>query len=310
MRVTIAICTWNRADLLGQTLEQMTRLRVPLDVELEVLVVNNNSTDSTDEVIESFSLRLPVRRVFEPKPGLSAARNHATRVAKGEYIIWTDDDVLVDEGWLQAYHEAFLRWPDAAIFGGPVEPLFGAPPPDWLVGTLDRFAMSFALRDVDPEPMPIAASKTPFGANVAFRTRSVADFPFDPALGVSAARGQSSIGGEETVVILGMLAAGFKGWWVPRARVRHYIPPDRMTTAYFRRKSISWGRYVSRKRIAEGRRIAARSLLRRAVRAELRYRFHRRLSEPERWTRDLLESGQCWGELFETLALGRWRIPA
>lgn len=94
---SVAICTWNRAALLRQTLENMTKLLIPPGVEWELLVVNNNCSDATDEVIDSFSARLPIRRVFEAKPGLSNARNAAVRQARGEYVLWTDDDICVEE---------------------------------------------------------------------------------------------------------------------------------------------------------------------------------------------------------------------
>jgi glycosyltransferase involved in cell wall biosynthesis len=65
-RITIAICTWNRYDLLQQVLEQMTQLIIPPEVKWELLVVSNNSTDATDVVTGSFTDRLPIRRLFEP----------------------------------------------------------------------------------------------------------------------------------------------------------------------------------------------------------------------------------------------------
>src|SRR5262245_10371837 len=65
MKVTVAICTWNRAKLLDQTLTGMRDLRVPTGVEWQLLVVNNNSPDQTDAVIERHSRQLPVRRLFE-----------------------------------------------------------------------------------------------------------------------------------------------------------------------------------------------------------------------------------------------------
>jgi glycosyltransferase involved in cell wall biosynthesis len=306
MRLTISICTWNRAELLRQTLEQMTRVRVPSEVGLEVLVVNNNSTDATDDVIESFSNRLPVLRLFEAEPGLSHARNRALRSASGDYILWTDDDVLADEGWLEAYHQAFLRYPAAAIFGGPVEPWFAAPPPAWLLRALDQFSAALALRDLGPTAVQLTRWREPFGANMAFRTAALAQYVFDPALGVSALRPISSLAGEETAVIHAMLDAGATGWWVPDARVRHHVAPERMTTTYFRRKAISWGKYKGRLRLAEDgvrRRVPPLWFWRRVVAAEMRYRFHRLFSEPEVWARELTRSGQYWGELLASLSL-------
>jgi glycosyltransferase involved in cell wall biosynthesis len=77
MRITIAICTWNRCDLLRRTLQRLTEIAVPDSVAWDVLVVNNNSSDRTEEAIDAFRGALPLRSVFEPQPGLSHARNRA-----------------------------------------------------------------------------------------------------------------------------------------------------------------------------------------------------------------------------------------
>src|SRR5437899_2703201 len=103
MRVTVVICTWNRARLLDRTLTAMRRLRIPEATQWELLVVNNNCTDDTDEVIEKHLTHLPIRRLVEPEQGHSNARNRALTVATGDLILWTDDDVEVDPEWLLAY---------------------------------------------------------------------------------------------------------------------------------------------------------------------------------------------------------------
>jgi glycosyltransferase involved in cell wall biosynthesis len=306
MQLTIAICTWNRAEMLRRTLEHMTLLDIPARVTLEILVVNNNCTDETDEIVDSLRGRLPVRRAFESEPYLSAARNHAVQLATGEYIIWTDDDVLVDSEWVKAYYDAFLRWPDAAIFGGSIEPLFEAAPPAWLLRTIDWFAPVLPVVDAGTEPTPVTHAQKPYGANMAFRADALAEFPFDLALGVSSLRGITSVGGEEHVVIRAMLDAGFDGWWVPDARVKHYVPPERMTIAHFRRKAASWGKFVSQRRLAlQEEHVALHRLLRQALQAEVSYRLHRLYAEPEVWVQDLSTSGQYWGEVLGALSFRR-----
>jgi glycosyltransferase involved in cell wall biosynthesis len=82
--------------LLDKTFERMRELRAPTGVEWELLVVNNNCTDETDAVIERHRPHLPLTRLFEPKQGLSNARNSAIEHARGRFLVWTDDDVLVN----------------------------------------------------------------------------------------------------------------------------------------------------------------------------------------------------------------------
>ena len=95
MRVTVAICTRNRAGSLEKTLDSLAAMTVPVDTSWDLLVVDNGSVDRTSEVIDSFSESLPARTVVEPVTGLSRARNAAVAAATGEYIVWTDDDVSV-----------------------------------------------------------------------------------------------------------------------------------------------------------------------------------------------------------------------
>lgn len=127
MDATIIICTRNRAKSLERTLNSIVAARHPAGFHWRVLVVNNGSSDNTETVIDSFRNRLPISMTFEAEPGLSRARNHGLRLAEGKHIIWTDDDVLVDPEWLNAYADAFRRWPDAAFFGGKILPVFDPP---------------------------------------------------------------------------------------------------------------------------------------------------------------------------------------
>jgi glycosyltransferase involved in cell wall biosynthesis len=233
MLVSVAICTWNRADMLAQTLERFTRLEVPPGVDWELLVVNNNCTDHTDAVLAQFERRLPLRRVHEPTPGQSFARNRAIEEARGEYLLWTDDDVQVEPAWLVAYAAAFRRWPEAGVFGGPVRPWFEGTPPKWLDNVVSLVGDVFAVRDLGDTARPLAApTHVPFGANMAFRTELLRDHRFDTTIGV---RPGSEVRGEETKLIEQLLADGATGWWVPDARVLHFIPRQRQSVAYLRR---------------------------------------------------------------------------
>ena len=151
MRLTVAICTWNRASLLGRTLETLVRAKRPR-APWELIVVDNHCTDDTQRVLDRFAGPLPLRPVFEAEPGLSHARNAAIRHATGDYVVWTDDDVLVGEEWLCAYEAAVERWPEAAVFGGPVRARFEGTPPPWLSAIWPDVAAAFATRELGAEP--------------------------------------------------------------------------------------------------------------------------------------------------------------
>jgi glycosyltransferase involved in cell wall biosynthesis len=286
-RVSVAICTWNRSALLEQTLEELTNVEIPPGITWELIVVNNNCTDATDSVLARFATRLPIKRLFQPIPGLSNARNLAVANATGEYVIWTDDDVLVARDWLVEYCRAFDRWPDAAHFGGLIEPWFPKPPPEWLVEIWKMVAQAYAAVDLGPEPRLFAPPReVPFGANMAAKTEVLRRFPYDPNLGV---RPDSRAGGEETRVVQQMTDAGETGWWVPSVRVRHYVPPERQTEKYLERWYFGYGEYLGR--IHAGPIISVfgrpRWLWKHLAAAEVRYFVNRRLRAPSEWIQDL-----------------------
>jgi glycosyltransferase involved in cell wall biosynthesis len=229
MLVTVAICTWNRAALLDQTLAKMRDLRIPEGHSWELLIVNNNSSDNTDEVIEKYTAQLPIQRLLEKRQGHSNARNCALAHARGDLTLWTDDDVLVDPDWLAVYVETALKHPDASYFGGMVEPWFESEPPVWVNRNLDLLQGPFALRDLGPGVRPFVDRESPFGASMGFRTAELRGLEFDTRLGRV---GTGMLSGDETSLIDRLKTQGRVGIWIGAARVRHFIPTARMTAEY------------------------------------------------------------------------------
>jgi glycosyltransferase involved in cell wall biosynthesis len=229
MFLTVAICTWNRSALLRQTLEQLRALRVPPGIHWELLVVNNNCTDDTSAVLAEFSGSLPLVELKESRTGLSHARNCAIEAARGEYLLWTDDDVLVEPDWLMAYVDAIRCWPEAVYFGGAIAPLFATEPPAWILRSLDLLEGTFAIRDFGPETRPLRPGELPFGANMVFRAKVLRQTRFDGRLG---RQGRVLLHGDETQLLRALQASGQLGIWVGKARVRHHIPAQRLTLAY------------------------------------------------------------------------------
>jgi len=257
--------------------------------------VNNNSTDDTELVAKEFVGRLPVRLLHEPSPGKSNALNRAVREAEGDYILFTDDDVLVDEQWIAAYVRAFERWPEAAIFGGPIRPWFDGTPPEWLPRTFHLIEYAFAALDLGPEPRRFGGHDVPFGANMAMRSAEQRRNLYDPALGP---RPGSGLRGEEITLIKRMLADGAEGWWVPDAEVRHFIPAHRQNLAYVREWYRGWGEYLAQMPSEPGLgRLLGRPLWlwREVVETQLRFRYRKVVGRPEEWMEDLKAASTAWG---------------
>jgi glycosyltransferase involved in cell wall biosynthesis len=227
MLASVIICTRNRAASLARALSSIVTAAEQVGADWEILVVDNGSTDDTAATIASFADALPIRRIDQPVPGLSNARNAGVAAAQGDYIVWTDDDVMVDRRWLAAWFKAFRDHPGDAVFGGRTEPVFEAPETAWFTANQQHLQWLLAVRDaawttVGPHQMP-------WGLNFAVRTTEQRAQTFDPRLGVAPGR---RTGGEEVDVILRILHAGGSGRWVWDATVFHLIPPERQTAAY------------------------------------------------------------------------------
>lgn len=304
MRLTVALCTWNRCGLLRETLESLTKLAIPDGVEWDLVVVNNNSTDDTAAVIDSFRNRLPLRPVFEPNQGISPARNAAIAAASGDYMLWTDDDVLVDTNWMRAYVAAITRRPGTALLGGPIRPRFEGEPPPWLVENLSKFETAFALLDLGASERALSSQgfNLPFGANYAARTDLHRKHRYDPAHGKV---GKFMMFGEESYVMRNILADVPTGWWVPDAIVHHWVTKERQSFTYLRDYFEAQGRT----RVQFGKADATpmiwgrpRWLWRSLVMTHARYWWRRSFHSPERWIESFIEAAMVRGS-FEAYGM-------
>lgn len=305
MKVNVAICTWNRARLLDQTLTEMRKLHVPPGVAWEVLLVNNNCTDDTDAVIAKHAEGLPIRRLFEPQQGISHARNCVIAAADGDLVLWTDDDVLVDRNWMAEFVAAAEKWPSAAFFGGTIEPWFAVEPPRWIRAHFERLHAAFAVLQLGDGIQQLAANQDLYTANLAVRTHVLKQFSFDPRLGRV---GPSQVRGEDTVLVASLWAAGHQGVWVGTARVRHYIPPERLTRRHVWDFSYGYGRALRRRDGAS----AAEPLWRGAPRWALRQYWSNRLaswfyavSHGRRWLERFMRAATMRGIIDESRACAR-----
>ncbi|MDP9227361.1 MAG: glycosyltransferase [Actinomycetota bacterium] len=232
--VSVAICTWNRASLLRRTLERFCEVAGAMPVSWELLVVDNNSTDDTQHVLAEFANRLPLRTTFERVPGLAVARNTAVRETTGQYILWTDDDVIVNERWMPTLLGGFQEQSADWVMGRS-RASWEAGVPDWFSS---RLAGYFALLDYGDEPFIVTDKDHPsYGLNFGCRRDALLQLgPFRADLGPRETGGG---GGEDTEMFERALAAGMRICYLPAAEVLHIIPPERSTKQLQRRKA--WG---------------------------------------------------------------------
>lgn len=246
MHISVMVCTWNWADMLSRCLEHLSRQSIPDGVEWELIVVDNNSTDHTQSVIEGFSKKLPLRSFFEPQQGISFARNRAIEEAKGQLIIQIDTDALADKNLIKNYWEASLRWPKASYFGGKITPLFESDPPRWIKDNLHLLEGAILIRDLGKEERKLLPLEQAFGANLAYRKNVFSAKRFRTELGHI---GEERLFGEETDVLEEVKAKGGYGVWVPSAEVQHFVSSSRVTRKYLRKYFYGQGRSSRRMRL-------------------------------------------------------------
>lgn len=230
--ISVCICTFNRAALLERTLRQLATVRVPSGVCYEVVVVDNGSIDATPAVLQALQGTLPLRPVREERLGLSHARNAAARAARGNLLLWTDDDVLVEPGWVEGYVRAATDFPCVGFYGGPVDPWFEGEPPAWLRQSFPTLGQAYAIRDLPPGTTELSLGSLPYGANFATRAELHSRLSFDLDLGRVGRRGGCL--SEESSFLQRALDLGYTGRWVPESRVAHLIPRERQTLRYLR----------------------------------------------------------------------------
>jgi GT2 family glycosyltransferase len=231
MLITVGICTWNRADLLERALSHFEHLELPPGTEWELLVIDHNSSDRTAEVLLAFAGRLPLRSLFEARQGKSVACNTLLAAARGELLLWTDDDACPDPRWITTMYGAFERDQAGLVFGV-VRPVWIGQTPAWFG---EQFHGHFALLDYGSDPFIVTDEQHPFyGVNYGMRTdalRRLGGFRED--LGPVHHAG----GGEDTDLYLRALAAGVTISYEPAAIVGHMIEPWRCTKSFHRRRT-------------------------------------------------------------------------
>ena len=213
--ISIIISTHNRASALRQTLDELAKVKVAAGWQPELILVNNASSDDTATVLRSVKFEnLHARYLYEPKKGKSHALNTALRHAKGEIILFTDDDVSISEDWLEKMVELFVQDRADAVVGKILLADHLARP--WL----SRMQKRLLAAPDDPSDETVEL----IGANMGFRRSILSKISgFDPELGPGA------IGfGEETLFSKQLVRAGFKLKFARDAVVVHRPDESRL----------------------------------------------------------------------------------
>jgi glycosyltransferase involved in cell wall biosynthesis len=281
-------------------------MSVPSGVRLDFVVVNNNCTDDTDSVIEEFRTRLPLHRLFEGRAGVASSRNAALAWATADYLAFIDDDALVDESWLVEFTAAARAFPNAAAFGGVIEPWFPEPVDPDLLEAFRWLKVGFCGLDHGRPPGLLPDDLIIHGPNMAYRMAALKGLRFHTALGGTPT---STMGGDERELLNRLRAQGGTVVWWPGMVVRHYVMPARTTLGYCLKFSRDKGLERALTEPAPTGPIlfgAPRWLWRRWVTAYLRY-LVTRVTPGLRGDSRILMSGRAEAESSKRVRALTWR---
>ncbi len=272
--ITVSLSTYDRREPFEATLWDLGKQDLSGLPEVELIVVLNNSPAASHEIVDRVLPQLPYigRKIVEPTPGLNYARNRIVKEARGDVVVYTDDDLFRDPNWLREMVKAFEN-PEVDCAGGRVLPRFTCPIPYWFKypcydGAIVKYDLGdrpFFLSDKD---------QMPFGASMAFRPKvfqKVGPFRTDITL-----RPGTFISGDETEYLLRVRRAGIPIFYQPTAICYHPIGEERLNKTYIRERFRGLGKVWARMNF-EGERSFPR------VAGAPRHLYRSMLEESLRW---------------------------
>ena len=247
--ISFIICTYNRDKYIYECLSRLAQNSCQSG--WEIILVNNNSTDQTAAECQRFVqdyAAVSYHYFVETEQGLSFARNCGIKEAKGDWLVFLDDDAMVEKDYIANLQQDLKGYPHAQAFGGPIEPFFEGETPKWL----SPWTMGFVSAiDLGREVVPFAANKYPIGANMGISRRAIEQVGvFNISLGRV---GNSLLGGEEKDIFNRLHEKHLPILYFPNIKVKHCIPPRRTTNEFIAKLGYGVGQSEKLRTQALGR---------------------------------------------------------
>ncbi len=252
--LSIIICTRNRADELNACLDLVVK-QAKSFTDVEVLVIDNGSTDNTKYIVENISKQCNfiIRYIYEPIAGLCQARNRGRSESRAKILAYIDDDVRLKDQWVANIRQHFVE-KSSDCLGGKVSIQLGAEAPFKLSKEMFEFFGEINYGDVMREFQETDRLPYPIGCNMAFTT--------DVFDAVGGFRTAFKLYGDETDFFRRTKQKNIKILYVPNVEVQQYIPAERLTKQELREKSYLHGRGFATSWL-----LSSPGLLRRVIRA-------------------------------------------
>lgn len=223
-------------------LKAFCNLTIP-EIGWEIIAVDNASTDNTANIIKSYIDKLPIRYLYEDKKGKNNALNSGVSLAKGNLIVFTDDDVIPEPGWLVKLAECANLHMDYAIFGGVIKPNWPRQLDKWIIDHVPLGA-TYAITKENLEEGDISPGSV-WGPNMTIR-REVFDagHRFDTSVGPNGKKNYAM--GSETEFTIRLHKVGYKSWFCRDAVVQHIIRDYQLDPKWIVGRAYRLGRSMYR----------------------------------------------------------------
>ncbi len=241
--VSIVICCYNSAKLLPETLGNLLSLSVPQEIPYELLIIDNNSSDNTAEIAGKFfrdhSAIMSFRILNQPVQGLSYARKAGIENAKYDYIIFCDDDNHLNPDYVEISFKKMEENKKAGAMGGVSEAISNVPFPEWF----EKFQRNYSAGKQSEIPGDITSDLNGlWGAGMVVRKSAIEELykkGYNSILTDRTKRTLSSGGDIELCYALRL--AGWKIFYEPSLKLRHFIPASRLSWNYLRKLNRGFG---------------------------------------------------------------------
>lgn len=250
VKLSLIITTYNRAEQFKTALLSICAQDAKA-YDWECLIVNNNSSDNTDDVANQLIEKhngLNIKLLHEPKQGLSHARNCGVASARGNVIVFVDDDESFVDSFISSYINFFEQHPEVNVAGGGYEPSYEGGKPQWL-SPIVELPIAYPL-ELGATDRVFPNGKIPGGGNMALRRCIISEPLFNPELGRC---GDQLLGGEEVELLNRLRNTGEQIWWVAGARMFHHIPRSRLEMSYLTKLWFNIGLSQRKRALIDGR---------------------------------------------------------
>lgn len=236
LTIDLIICTYNNASLLDRALMAIAQQVVPDWIDWRVIVIDNNCTDHTDEVVEKHQkskLVSCLRMVRETTQGLTPARQCGVRHTSGDWVAFVDDDCFLAEDWVEHAANFAIDHPNCGAFGGKVDLMWENPPEAWIL----NFAYSFAEQDHGDFAHQVSCL---VGAGMVINRAVLLKTKWLNKALLEDRVGKKLISGGDVEIAL-RLSAQAPLWYDPKIQLNHFIPAYRTTSDYLMRINYGLG---------------------------------------------------------------------